>query len=862
MRPIELTIQGFRSFKESTKIDFRGRNLVGILGPIGSGKSTLLDAICFALYGKTPTIGQGTRELVNQRSDPNQASIELVFRSQDSNGNLRGWLAQRIIRTSGGGGQVGLYEYDLVLSQRGRLVVDKAREMNERIETILGIDFDGFSRSILLAQGRFAEFLNARPSERDVVLKGVFGLQRIDEMREEAGTRLNTSRSRVETLERTLDQMVLARGQFDELETERAELEKIAIELDEVLEKIKPLTQVANFKRERHTSIEEQIQGLEEIRDSLPAATETEILFDHMDASTSKRATIGEQKKQAESGVLKAEEQLASAQREIGGEEKVLARQELIEQVKVVKQSFEQSDQSLKEKGVTYHTITSDVSDAEQKYRDSERQVSEIVEHIRTIEKQLLDAKERLNEAERHDRAGALLSELEIGDPCPVCGNAITNIVRADVGSELTLASQQQSDLEGELAVARDTQQQMTSSHAVKFAALEQANKIEETSRAEIANAQNLLEQLRIELETSLIAAQLDFEGSPSLEDMVGIVDGQQNQLDQSQLYLNSANQTLATALGALTTQLQDDEATNRKLIILSNRLSSAAAQMGLDVMSEDDFSTSQKLRLFRDRVREEWKTKDASLRKELVSVSSEIVVIDDQIMDVMSSVSGYAGNPSREEFEAFFQLTKEKISNLSGQLTLLQKQIDSETEVVQNIDLAKREMNVFETLRRDLTDSRFVRFLLEAERSELAREASDKYASMSSDRYRFTNDGDFNILDFSHGGQERSARTLSGGETFLASLSLALGLSEMISRKGGRLDSFFLDEGFGSLDEEHIELAMVGIEQLVNENSDRLVLLVSHVPALRERLEDVIELARDPEDGHTRLVAGGTRTA
>ncbi|HIE83602.1 MAG TPA: chromosome segregation protein SMC, partial [Dehalococcoidia bacterium] len=118
------------------------------------------------------------------------------------------------------------------------------------------------------------------------------------------------------------------------------------------------------------------------------------------------------------------------------------------------------------------------------------------------------------------------------------------------------------------------------------------------------------------------------------------------------------------------------------------------------------------------------------------------------------------------------------------------------------------------------------------------------------------------NILDFAHGGQERSARTLSGGETFLASLSLALGLSEMISRKGGRLDSFFLDEGFGSLDEEHIELAMNGIEQLVNENSDRLVLLVSHVPALRERLEDVIELARDPEDGHTHLISGGTRNS
>ena len=144
MRPIELTIEGFRSFKESTTIDFRGRNLVGIIGPIGSGKSTLLDAICYALYGKTPTIDRGTRELVNQKSDPNQASVELVFQSQDGNGNLRGWMAQRIIRTSSGGGKVGLYEYDLDKSERGGLVVDKAGEMTKRIESILGIDFNGF----------------------------------------------------------------------------------------------------------------------------------------------------------------------------------------------------------------------------------------------------------------------------------------------------------------------------------------------------------------------------------------------------------------------------------------------------------------------------------------------------------------------------------------------------------------------------------------------------------------------------------------------------------------------------------------------------------------------------------------------
>ena len=860
MRPIELTIEGFRSFKESTKIDFRGRNLVGILGPIGSGKSTLLDAICFALYGKTPTIGQGTRELVNQRSVPNQASVELVFRSQDGNGNLRGWLAQRIIRTSGGGGQVGLYEYDLDTSQRGRLVVDKAREMNERIETILGIDFDGFSRSILLAQGRFAEFLNARPSERDVVLKGVFGLQRIDEMREEASTRLNVARSRVGVLEIALDQTLRARTQFDELAAERSELQNRASELARILETIEPLTQLVNLKTEDNASIEDQILGMEKLRDTLPRADETEILLNRMNESTSKRESIDELRKQAETDVQIAKKRLAESEREIGGKDGISTKAQLMDTVKIADQSFEQTSQALREKEILCRKMASEVSDAKDKSEESTEEVSRISEKIIMAEKQLLEAVDNTKDAERHDKAGALLSELRIGDSCPVCGGEIKNTVRVDVSSDLTHAAQKQRELEGILVDIRETHQRAVISHGSNLAAVEQLNRVEETSRAELAELDDLAVLSQKKYQSALAAAQRNFENSPSLQEMATIVAHQQNQLTESQSSLNLANQSLAAVLGELATQLQGDEAMNRQLIVLSNKLSSVAAQMNLEVLSADDISTSQGLRLFRDRVREEWKVQDADLRKELVSINSEITAIDDQIHKTILSAFSSTENVSREDFDTFYQSTKEKILNLNGQLSLLQEQIDSQLEVVHNIDVAKKETEIFETLRRDLTDSRFVRFLLEAERSELASEASDKYAAMSGDRYRFTNDGDFNILDFAHGGQERSARTLSGGETFLASLSLALGLSEMISRKGGRLDSFFLDEGFGSLDEEHIELAMNGIEQLVNENSDRLVLLVSHVPTLRERLEDVIELARDPKDGHTHLIAGGTR--
>ena len=165
--------------------------------------------------------------------------------------------------------------------------------------------------------------------------------------------------------------------------------------------------------------------------------------------------------------------------------------------------------------------------------------------------------------------------------------------------------------------------------------------------------------------------------------------------------------------------------------------------------------------------------------------------------------------------------------------------------------------MEYFEALRRDLTDSRFVRFLLEGERTELARLASETYSVLSNGRYSFTRDGNFNVVDGSIDGTERSARTLSGGETFLASLSLAIALSEMVTREDGRLEAFFLDEGFGTLDEEHLDLAMSGIEQLTAGEGDRLVLLVSHVASLRDRLEDVIELARDVNNGNTIVLSG-----
>jgi exonuclease SbcC len=156
-----------------------------------------------------------------------------------------------------------------------------------------------------------------------------------------------------------------------------------------------------------------------------------------------------------------------------------------------------------------------------------------------------------------------------------------------------------------------------------------------------------------------------------------------------------------------------------------------------------------------------------------------------------------------------------------------------------------------------DLKPSKFLAFLLEEERAELAELGSGMFETLTGGNYRFSADDSFDILDLNAADRPRKADSLSGGETFLASLSLALALAEMVARGGGRLDAFFLDEGFGSLDPEHLDRAMEGIGRLVADDGGRLVVLVSHVAEMREAVEDLVVLDKNDRTGDTIVVSG-----
>jgi exonuclease SbcC len=104
----------------------------------------------------------------------------------------------------------------------------------------------------------------------------------------------------------------------------------------------------------------------------------------------------------------------------------------------------------------------------------------------------------------------------------------------------------------------------------------------------------------------------------------------------------------------------------------------------------------------------------------------------------------------------------------------------------------------------------------------------------------------DLVIFD-SYCGEERRPQTLSGGEKFLASLALALGLSDGFTlRQGGRnLDALFIDEGFGTLDEEALDRALTVLDEI---RSGRVIGLISHVRGLQERIPAVVQVFKTPE--------------
>ena len=212
MKLCKLKLKNLNSFRGDIELDFEQSpldeaSLVAITGPTGAGKTTLLDAICVALYGRTPRLtgvgSQNPSHLLSHGETDCHAEVHFV-----ANGirYLVEWSLRR--KSSPNGRLLSTEDGKLIsdrLSVRGKALGASKNTISEEITDILGLDFDAFKRSVMLAQGEFAAFLKAKDEERRTILEATAGVGIYDELKKTLNEKVRAVREEQEEVLKRLN---------------------------------------------------------------------------------------------------------------------------------------------------------------------------------------------------------------------------------------------------------------------------------------------------------------------------------------------------------------------------------------------------------------------------------------------------------------------------------------------------------------------------------------------------------------------------------------------------------------------------------------------------------------------------------
>jgi len=196
MRPVRLELKGFTSFRDDQAIDFDGLDLFAIAGPTGSGKSSILDAITYALYGYVDRVGKQVAQLVSQ-GQPRMAVMLQFGVGEDRYRVARSTPAH-------GASKILLERWQDGEWRQAGEGADRVREADAMIRQAIGLDYQAFTRSVLLPQGKFAEFLVGDAKDRRNILTELLGLELFERLAKLAGEIKRVASAEADANERLL----------------------------------------------------------------------------------------------------------------------------------------------------------------------------------------------------------------------------------------------------------------------------------------------------------------------------------------------------------------------------------------------------------------------------------------------------------------------------------------------------------------------------------------------------------------------------------------------------------------------------------------------------------------------------------
>ena len=855
MRPIRLELKGFTSFRDDQVIDFEGLDLFAIAGPTGSGKSSILDAVTYALYGYVDRVGKQVGQLVSQGQPRMAVMLEFgvgkdryqVARSTPAHG------ASKILLERWQDGE---------WRQAGE-GADRVREADAMIKQAVGLDYDAFTRSVLLPQGKFAEFLVGDAKDRRNILTELLGLELFERLAKLAGEIKRVASAEAEANERLLsteyagvtehavaDAAAVAKeaaAHDASLAAAEGELRKLADRWTETARSVQELRTCAVDARRAAGVAAESAEALEDLAGRL------------LEAQAGAKAAAKAAEARAKEAV-KAKAALGKAEGDWGGTKKVAslraraeglagARAEVAEVRAAAKVARASGPKLAKALGAAEQAVAARVVEAEAA--------------IAALEA----AEAALDRATHADVVAAVRSGVKVGDPCPVCGRAIESLPRARGVQALERAKAAHVKARG---IAERANEALQRARADRDGAEREAGQAEREATRIEEQLSRLLEELDI-AETELAAAF----GGKVPADPVAVLDGRLERLEELDRSCDGAE-------GALAQAKEDRVAAERERDALTARAGEVRGRLGgLAVSGLVERARSLAgPELGPPGLPQAATITDAS---ELLAVATALAgglgsLAED--LDELASAraegeaavlaeargivgGGFESEPSLSELvdavAGARTAAARDAATAEHRSAELRTKLANAKDMIERVTEQRGRASRFDALSKELRADRIIAFLQVEALQILAAAGSEHLSTLSGGRYRLAFDQDeFFVIDAWNGEERRSARTLSGGETFLASLGLALALSEQVRSlsltRHADMDSLFLDEGFGTLDPETLEVVVDAIEQLGSDG--RMVGVITHVRELALRLPARIEVDGSPRGSRIQVIA------
>ena len=914
MRPLKLTLSAFGPYAGATEIDMSAlgeKGLYLITGDTGAGKTTIFDAITFALYEQASGSNRDNKMLRSKYALPSTPTfVEFTFEYGKNQYTVRRNPEYERPALRGGGTTTADANAQLTLPDGS--VITKRKDVNSYIRELTGLDGSQFRQIAMIAQGDFLKLLLASTRERQEIFRKLFKTDFYSRIQEQLRQDTNRLWRDITAARASVSQYIGGIScPNDSPFYEQAEKAKDgSLPLDEAIEYIEQLIK-ADRDAENSCALKltETDISLDTVSGQLIKATEQQKLSKQLSDSIAvyerqkpllmqlEQKLAAERQKQpeiaaidGETALIKAElaqhDIIAAKNRQltelssglIGHAAMIKQNESSLESIAAELSSLKAEQKALGASGEKKEQLLRALEQNQTLYSDFEKLFSDI-ERYKALREQWQKAKDKYSAADAEcrrllriydnenraflsEQAGILSEQLTDGVPCPVCGS---------VSHPAPAKKSHSAPTEAQLKKSRDAYQ---SAQQAAIAASGEAGSIKGSALSQKETVESgiarLLPGCQIGEGYEKAKQRLASLGSEA-KSISADISAEQKNIDRRQkidVILPQKEQLLQKLITQTAAMKEQCASLEAQKLALQNQTAELCSGLKFPTKTEAE----KQLKLLTDK-KSAYRLALANAEKQYSECSAAVSDLCGRI-ELLKNQLKDSGSYDLDALST----QKQQLSNLRAELLKLQKtlhsRISSNSAALKSIIgqydvLSKLEKKygwlsaLSDTANGSISGKEKVSLEAYVQTTFFDRiiaRANARLMEMSGGQYELirrrqaannvSQSGlDLNVIDH-YNDTERSVNTLSGGESFKASLSLALGLADEIQSSAGgiRLDSMFIDEGFGSLDDESLSQAVRVLNGLTEGN--RLVGIISHVAELKSKIDRQIVITKQKSCG------------